>query len=166
MQTDSYTAPATNNAKEATVTTNDQPSPTDPTPTPHSEPESSTGPDKLEWTERGDGHHYIAATHSGGNYSVYFGDAFENPHRWHTVCWRENQGSLNVDRGELYRGDDLDEALAAAQQHHRATLRSLAWEQYMRDNDPPAGGATNYLINQCGQAQFAAIIARQTLGLP
>ncbi|BAX98873.1 hypothetical protein MSTE_03573 [Mycobacteroides stephanolepidis] len=120
------------------MTTNDQPSPTDPTPTPPSEPESSTGPNQLEWTARGDGHHYNAATRSGGNYSVYFGDAFENPHQWHTVCWREHHGSLTVDRGELYRGDDLNEALAAAQAHHNATLRRLAWEQYMRDNDPPA----------------------------
>lgn len=164
MQTDSCTAPVTNNAKEATVTTNDQPSPTDPTPTPHSEPESSTGPDKLEWTERGDGHHYFAATHSGGNYSVYFGDAFENPHRWHTVCWRGDEGSLTVDRGELYRGDDLDEALAAAQQHHRATLRRLAWEQYMLDNDPP-NRPIDILLTQCDKATVEVNIARQTLGL-
>ncbi|MDO3245251.1 hypothetical protein [Mycobacteroides abscessus] len=120
------------------MTTNDQPSPTRPIQTPHSAPESSTGPDQLEWTAWGGGHHYIAATRTAGNYSVYFGDAFENPHRWHTAYWREIQGSLNVDDcGELYRGDDLNEALAAAQQHHKATLRRLAWEQYMRDNDPP-----------------------------
>lgn len=147
------------------MTTNDQPSPTHPTQTPPSEPESSTGPDQLEWTHRGDGHHYFAATNIGASYSVYFGDAFENPHRWHTVCWKEEQGAYTPPpTSELYRGDDFDEALAAAQQHHNATLRRLAWEQYMRDNDPP-NRPIDILLTQCDKATVEANIAGRALGL-
>ncbi|AMU73717.1 hypothetical protein BAB79_02785 [Mycobacteroides abscessus] len=96
---------------------------------------------------------------------MYFGDAFENPHRWHTVCWKEEQGAYTPPpTSELYRGDDLDEALAAAQQHHNATLRRLAWEQYMRDNDPP-NRPIDILLTQCDKATVEANIAGRALGL-
>lgn len=147
------------------MTTNDQPSPTHPTQTPHSEPESSTGPDQLGWDERAGGY-YLTAKVSHGSYAAYFGDAFENPHRWHAVYWREEQSIYNpaVTTCHLYRGDDLDEALAAAQQHHKAALRRLAWEQYMRDNDPP-NRPIDILLTQCDKATVEANIAGRALGL-
>lgn len=37
----------------------------------------------------------------------------------------------------LYRGPSLSGGMAAAQAHHDATARRLAWERYMAENDPP-----------------------------
>lgn len=42
---------------------------------------------------------------------------------------------------DIYRGDDgasIDEAKAAAQEHHNAASRAARWAAHMRDNEPPA----------------------------
>lgn len=40
----------------------------------------------------------------------------------------------------LYRGPAESDAMLAAQSHHEATCRRLAWERYMAENDPPSNG--------------------------
>ncbi|MDO3312382.1 Uncharacterised protein [Mycobacteroides abscessus subsp. abscessus] len=153
------------------MTTNDQHSPTDPTQTPHSEPESSTGPNQLTWYEQAGGYRYIA-TPRNGRYSVYFDVPSVRPHRWHTIYWTEDQSQYTpAAPRELYRGDDLDAAKAAAQQHHTAAMRLIAWEQYMLDNDPPAPSTMEYTIAAhnlsvaTAAAQKQVHVMRRILGL-
>ncbi|WP_157901262.1 hypothetical protein [Mycobacteroides franklinii] len=112
------------------MTTNDQPSPTDPTPTPHSEPESSTGPDQLEWTEPKPS--VFHADTKGGRYVVYDRSLYSST-GWMTVYLQDR----GLPTAHLYKGHSEAEARAAAQAHHNTMIRRLAWEQYMRDNDPP-----------------------------
>lgn len=118
--------------------TNDQPSPTNPTQTPPSEPESSTGHDQLEWTEDGASHWRAVTEH--GAYAAYA----VSPHHPKDTGWQTiYQPRSTVDMRTVYlltgQAPEVGpaEAKAAAQQHHKATRRRLAWEQYMRDNDPP-----------------------------
>ncbi|WP_186380680.1 hypothetical protein [Mycobacteroides abscessus] len=40
----------------------------------------------------------------------------------------------------IYEGDDGPAAVAAAESHHAARTRRLAWERYMAENDPPEDG--------------------------
>lgn len=48
--------------------------------------------------------------------------------------WRETAVSIWVDIG---RGGKRQEAMAVATAHHAARVRRLAWERYMKENDPP-----------------------------
>ncbi|WP_078278560.1 hypothetical protein [Mycobacteroides franklinii] len=41
---------------------------------------------------------------------------------------------------EVYLGDSVADAIAAANAHHAAHTRRLAWERYMAENDPPSNG--------------------------
>lgn len=41
---------------------------------------------------------------------------------------------------DLYIGGSKKKAIAAAEAHHIARTRRLAWERYMAENDPPSNG--------------------------
>lgn len=45
-----------------------------------------------------------------------------------------------IAENRIHVGDDESEALAAAEAHHVARTRRLAWERYMAENDPPSNG--------------------------
>ncbi|MDO3327496.1 hypothetical protein [Mycobacteroides abscessus] len=151
------------------MTTNDQPSPTDPTQTPPSEPEYSTGPEQLEWEYRGDPYSRLGGTwHATTTHGAYLISREMPAPRdvWGVLYGRAPHTAAAPNAPTIESPGPLDEVKSAVERHHRATLRRLAWEQYMRDNDPPTGSAINYLINQCDQAQTSVNIARQILGLP
>lgn len=50
--------------------------------------------------------------------------------------WRARFGKYTLSE-DLYQGGSKKGALTAAEAHHTARSRRLAWERYMAENDPP-----------------------------
>lgn len=156
------------------MTTNAQPSPTRPTQTPHSEPESSTGPDQLTWAY----HAYPGNPRGGSWYATTTHGAYlisretPAPHDvWGVLFGPAPHTAAGPKAPTIESPGPLREMKAAVEQHHRAVLRKLAWQRYMLDNDPPAPRTMEYtiaarnLVEVVNDAQKQVHVMRQILGL-
>lgn len=71
-----------------------------------------------------DGGAYILFKYGASSWQVLFGVGYQTPK-------------------EVYLGDSESDAIAAAEAHHVARIRRLAWERYMAENDPPEVGSAH-----------------------
>ncbi|MDO3058493.1 MULTISPECIES: hypothetical protein [Mycobacteriaceae] len=88
-------------------------------------------PNALEWANRPDTPNLKGIRRALVADGIYVVALHRGPDLWVTT-FGENWPEETV-----YRGVCEDDALAAAQRHHDARQRALAWERYMLDNDPP-----------------------------
>ncbi|WJR32438.1 hypothetical protein P3F83_18175 [Mycobacteroides immunogenum] len=149
------------------MTTNDLPSPTDPTQTPPSEPESSTGPEQLTWQYREDPYNRLSgAWHATTTHGAYLISREMSAPRdvWGVLYGPAPHTATGPKAPTIESPGPLHVVKAAVEQHHRGVLRRLAWEQYMLNNDPP-NRAIDVLLPQFDKATVDAKIARQALGL-